>query len=76
MRKHLGRLLISKMNSSIRDDAAWLWSWFSSVQAATHKEHGDRVRTAHDSRWSPRFWLAASRPLLGFLLALFSFFVL
>jgi hypothetical protein len=57
-------------NGSIADDRACLWSWFSSVQAATHNEHGDRTRTAHDSGWDVSFWFAVSSPLLGVLLAL------
>jgi hypothetical protein len=57
-------------NGSIADDKACLWSWFSSVQAATHNEHGDRTRTAHHSGWDVPFWFAVSSPLLGLLVAL------
>jgi hypothetical protein len=54
----------------VAGDEACLWSWFSSVQAATHKEHGDLTRTAHDSGWDVSFWFAVSSPLLGLLIAL------
>jgi hypothetical protein len=74
----LGRLLISTIKASqamlrLRncwsvDDKACLWSWFSSVQAATHNEHGDRTRTAHHSGWDVLFWFAVSRPLIAVLL--------
>jgi hypothetical protein len=57
-------------NSSIADDGACLWSWFGSVQAATHHEHGDRTRTAHHSGWDVPFWFAVSSPLLGVLVVL------
>jgi hypothetical protein len=72
--------LISNMNRSnpilrlgarsIGDDRACSWSWFSSVQAATHKEHGDRPRKAQNSGGSVSFWFAISSPLIGILLAL------
>ena len=45
------KAMLRLRNCSITDDGACLWSWFSSVQAATHNEHGDRTRTAHDSGW-------------------------
>jgi len=54
----------------VADDGACLWSWFSSVQAATHSEHGDRTRTAHQSGWNVPFWFAVSSPFLGVLVAL------
>jgi len=46
------------------------WSWFSSVQAATHNEHADRTRTAHNSGWSVSFWFAVTSPLIGVLLGI------
>jgi hypothetical protein len=54
----------------VASDGACLWSWFSSVQAATHNEHGDRARTTHQSGWDLPFWFAVSSPLLGVLVAL------
>ena len=57
-------------NGSIADDGAWLWSWFSSVQAATHNERGDRTRTIQDSGWNVSFWFAISSPLIGVLFAI------
>jgi hypothetical protein len=53
-------------NGSIADDRACLWSWFSSVQAATHNEHGDRTRKAAGAF---PFGLAVTSPLIGVLLA-------
>jgi len=52
------------------DDKVCLWSWFSSVQAATHNKYEDRTRTAHHSGWDVPFWFAVSSPLLGVLVAL------
>jgi hypothetical protein len=63
------KAMLRLRNCSIADDGACLWSWFSSVQAAAHNEHGDRTRTAHDSDWSVSFWFAVSSPLIGVLLA-------
>ena len=54
----------------VAGDAAYLWSWFSSVEGATYNEHGDRTRTAHDSGWDVPFWFAVSSPRLGVLVAL------
>jgi hypothetical protein len=54
----------------VEGDRAFLWSWFSSVQAATHDKYEDRTRTAHDSGWDVSFWFAVSIPLLGVLAAL------
>ncbi len=64
------KAMLRLRNGSIADDRACLWSWFSSVQAATHYEHGDRTRTARHSGWDMPFWFAASSPLLGVLVAL------
>jgi len=57
-------------NGSIAHDGGRLWSWFSSVQAATHDKYGDRTRTVQDSGWSVSFWFAVTSPLLGFLLGI------
>jgi hypothetical protein len=57
-------------NGSIADDRDCLWSWFSSVQAATHDQHGDQTRTAHHSGWDVPFWFAVSSPFLGVLLGI------
>jgi hypothetical protein len=50
----------------VAGDGACLWSWFSSVQAATHNEHGDRTRKAAGAF---PFGLAVTSPLIGVLLA-------
>ena len=55
----------------VADDGVCLWSWFSSVQAATHNnKDGDRTRAAHHSGWDIPFWFVVSSPLLGVLAAL------
>jgi hypothetical protein len=54
----------------VAGDEACLWSWFSSVQAATRNEHRDRTRTAHHLGWDVPFWFAVSSPLVGVLVAL------
>jgi hypothetical protein len=51
-------------NGSIADDRASLWSWFSSVQAAAHHEHGDRTRKAAGAF---PFGLAVTSPLIRIL---------
>jgi len=50
----------------VASDGACLWSWVSSVQAATHNEHGDRTRKAAGAF---PFGLAVTSPLIGILLA-------
>jgi hypothetical protein len=50
-------------------DEPCLWSWFTSVQAATHHEHGDKTGTDHLG-WDVSFWVAVSIRLLGVLVAL------
>ena len=60
------------VTAQVEKDRACLWSWFSSVQAATHNKDGDRARTAHHSGWDMPFWFAVSSPLLGVLAALFA----
>ena len=62
--------ILSLRNGSIADDGVCPWSWFSSVQAATHNNYGDRTRTAHHSGWDISLWFAVSSPLLGILVAL------
>lgn len=57
-------------DGSIADDGVRLWSWFSSVQAATHNNYGDRTRMVQDSGWSVSFWFAVTSPLLGAILAI------
>jgi hypothetical protein len=54
--------MLGLRNGSIADDGARLWSWFSSVQAATHHEHGDRTRTDHDSGWDVSVARCSGRP--------------
>jgi len=51
-------------NGSIADDGASLWSWFSSVQAATHHEHEDRTRKAAGAF---PFGFAVTTPLIRIL---------
>jgi len=48
----------------VAGDGACLWSWFSSVQAASHDEHGDRTRKAAGAF---PFGLAVTSPLIGIL---------
>jgi hypothetical protein len=57
-------------NSGSGDDDPCFWSWFSSVQATTCSEHGDRTGTGRQSGWNVPFWFAVSSPLLGVLVAL------
>jgi len=64
------KAMLRLRNGSIADDGVRLWSWFTSVQAATHNKYGDRTRTAHHSGWDVSFWFAVSSPLLGVLLGI------
>jgi hypothetical protein len=51
----------------VAGDEACLWTWFSSVQAATHHEPGDRTRQAAGTFL---LGLVVTSPLIGILFAL------
>ena len=51
-------------------DEAYLRSWFSSVQAATHNERATDTRAIQHSGWSVFIFFLVSSPLIGILLAI------